>query len=457
LTLLRYQERRIEEEKLQNVYDLESRVLPVVTKMHRRGIRVGEAKLQHVHDFATAQRNQAIDEAVARSGVRIGYDDLNKSAVLVKVLRAVGVTEFPLTEETEKESVDKLFLESVRHPVAEALLRGKKFDHVLSFEKSVRDHLVNWRIHPTFNQLRQETKPGESHGASFGRLSCVDPNLQAQPGRDDEIGPLWRDIYLADEGKRFYCADYSQQEPRWMTHVAVKRRLAGAEEIARRYREDPKMDFHDMMSVITKLKRKISKNIFLGLCYGMGGAKLCEQYLKLPTRWAASLPRSGVHYFTSEYEAAQFIRNNPRGRKWRAAGEEGQKMLDQFDRECPFVKKLAKIATERAQKQGFVLTKSGRRCRFILNGDGTYAYTHKALNRIIQGSSADQTKEAMVALDNEGFPIQLQVHDEVDMSLESDEPAKRVREVMETVYTAVVPFRVDLESGPSWGELSEVV
>ena len=80
-------------------------------------------------------------------------------------------------------------------------------------------------------------------------------------------------------------------------------------------------------------------------------------------------------------------------------------------------------------------------------------WTYKALNRLIQGSAADQTKQAMVTLYQEGFLPLIQVHDELDLSFESDEQAKKIIEVMEHCVELDIPSVVDLEKGPSWGEV----
>jgi DNA polymerase I-like protein with 3'-5' exonuclease and polymerase domains len=99
----------------------------------------------------------------------------------------------------------------------------------------------------------------------------------------------------------------------------------------------------------------------------------------------------------------------------------------------------------------------GRRLHFPKKDDGTYEWTHKALNRLIQGSSADQTKYALVQLERAGHYIQLQVHDEVDGSFSTVEEAKAAGKLMaeciKDITTPQLPFMVDVEVGPSWGEI----
>jgi DNA polymerase I-like protein with 3'-5' exonuclease and polymerase domains len=80
-------------------------------------------------------------------------------------------------------------------------------------------------------------------------------------------------------------------------------------------------------------------------------------------------------------------------------------------------------------------------------------WTYKALNRLIQGGSADQTKQAMVSLYDEGFLPMIQVHDEVDVSVENEKQAEKIKEIMQTCVNLNVPSVVDYEKGASWGEI----
>jgi DNA polymerase I-like protein with 3'-5' exonuclease and polymerase domains len=80
------------------------------------------------------------------------------------------------------------------------------------------------------------------------------------------------------------------------------------------------------------------------------------------------------------------------------------------------------------------------------------AYTYKGLNKLIQGSAADQTKAGMVALHKAGFRVLLQVHDEVAVSVKSLEEGRAAAQIMINAVKLAVPSKVDVEIGPSWGE-----
>jgi DNA polymerase I-like protein with 3'-5' exonuclease and polymerase domains len=132
-------------------------------------------------------------------------------------------------------------------------------------------------------------------------------------------------------------------------------------------------------------------------------------------------------------------------------------------------------ATRRAEHVGYLRTLLGRKCRFDLweprafgihkalprweaeNEYGQYlkrAWTYKALNRLIQGSSADMTKKAMVDLYEEGILSHIQVHDELNFSIENEKQEKRIKEIMEQTVELKVPLKVDIKVGPSWGEIT---
>lgn len=108
--------------------------------------------------------------------------------------------------------------------------------------------------------------------------------------------------------------------------------------------------------------------------------------------------RRHLEYYETQQDAMAARMDAGTGYYKEMAGEEGQEILDKFDREAPFVGLLAKAATERAEAKGFVTTIFNRHLHFEQRDDGSFDYTHKALNRVIQGSSADQTKLALVEI-----------------------------------------------------------
>ena len=141
------------------------------------------------------------------------------------------------------------------------------------------------------------------------------------------------------------------------------------------------------------------------------------------------------------------------GKMLEVAGDEAQAVLDKFNGQLPFVSQLAKMCEGKAKRVGYLKTLTGRRCRFPwVEEEKRYDWVFKALNRLIQGSSADQTKLAMVEADAAGFRLQLQIHDEIALSVDDREQGEALGKLMCECIDLNVPSKVDVEIGPSWGE-----
>jgi DNA polymerase I-like protein with 3'-5' exonuclease and polymerase domains len=240
------------------------------------------------------------------------------------------------------------------------------------------------------------------------------------------LGKLWRSIYIPEDGEAFYSADYSAQEPRLYTHFACLAGIPGADAFAQKWTAEPCMDVHQAVADICSIGRSQAKIIGLALAYGAGGAKICKQ-LGLPTE------RAKVYGVMRE-----------------VAGPEGAALLKQYNEKFPFLRQLAKLCTRRAEQRGYVRILTGRKCRFPLE-NGKRVDTYKALNRLVQGSAAYQTKMAMLAADDAGVPLALAVHDELAWS-GNEKSAKAVRLSMENAVKLRVPTVVDIVGGKNWGE-----
>jgi len=476
-------EREIERQNLQRVYDLESRLMIVLLKMRRRGVAVDLDKVDHIESKAWHLENKACAEMSRLSGISMSPEDTNKSAALARCLEADGV-KVPLTEakislKTGKTtggvaSVKSEWLRELGTPLAEAILQAKKWNKVRNtFCASIREYEVKGRIHCTFNQLKQERETGDSKGAAFGRLSSDGPNLQQQPARDPEIGPLWRSIYLPDEGGEWSCLDFSGQEPRMIIHYAEITGCKGGKEAADACRNDPNWDNHSTMArmmyeqfvqadllsndwaiaTAAKQLRGTAKTIFLGLIYGMGGGKLAHS-LGLPTVWVVKDPnvRQWTVHDVKSLEGKALQRNGCR--PFEMAGPEGQALLDRFRKNVPYVHELQNMCKEKVKKVGFLTTLSGRRCRFPIHPEtGKIWGEHKGLNRLIQGGAGDQAKMAMINAADAGVRLQLAVHDELDQTIWDREEAEELNRIMVHAIQLNVPTHVDVEIGPSWGEI----
>jgi DNA polymerase I-like protein with 3'-5' exonuclease and polymerase domains len=154
--------------------------------------------------------------------------------------------------------------------------------------------------------------------------------------------------------------------------------------------------------------------------------------------------------------------------------ESAEKLIQQYHKRAPFVKQLSEAVSRRAQDSGKIRTIGGRLCHFDSwepNSFGVHspkkledalkeygpdikrAFTYKALNRLIQGSAADMTKQSMIALYEEGIIPHIQIHDEVDISVEDDMMSEKIVKIMESAIQLKVPNKVDYEKGANWGEI----
>jgi DNA polymerase I-like protein with 3'-5' exonuclease and polymerase domains len=305
--------------------------------------------------------------------------------------------------------------------------------HGTFLEPYLKHSAKDGRIHTHFNQMRNE-----DGGTVTGRLSASNPNLQQVPARHEIIGPLVRGLFLPEDGQIWAANDFSSQEPRLLVHYATLLGLPGAEKMAQAYRDNPDTDFHQMVADMAGIKRKAAKTIGLGLMYGMGKAKLAHS-LDLPL-------------------------------------DEASELIATFHNKVPFLKGTVDAVMKRIEHPssgGSIRTLLGRKCRFPLwepvewgvnkalpREQAAMEYgsrikragTYKGLNKLIQGSAADQTKAAMVALHKAGFTLMLQVHDEVALSVRNIDEARAAADIMAKAVTLEVPSRVDVETGLNWGD-----
>lgn len=458
LQILRKQERRIEEEELSHVYDMESRLLPILIRMRRRGVAVDLGRLDKVERWLAQQERDNLAEVKRITGHEIPFGAVFTATALKPALEEAGFRVDSTA--TGADSVTNEALDLSGNPVAKLISWARKVNKIrTTFVASVRDHECNGRIHCTFHQMRKtEDERDKEVGAKYGRMSCDSPNLQQQPGNsrfsgDDALGPMWRSIYRPDDGAEWCSLDLKQQEPKWSFHFSAIMNLPRSREVCEQLRLNPMLDTYEPIVKVAGVKRATAKIMWLARAYGQGDGTLCEA-LGLPTVLKCWDPDAKRQILSSSDRGRELVRKG--ARQWKGAGAEGQVIIDKFDSELPFLKKAAKIAKQRAEERGYVTTISGRRCHFPQRESGQYDFTHKAFNRVIQGSGADQTKEIVIALDDAGHLLQLQVHDEVTASLTSRQQAEAMAEIMRTTVPMLVPTVVDIEMGPSWGESMKV-
>ena len=430
ITLGLWQEMKKEiiHQDLEDIFDLETELFPCLVDMKFKGVRVDLDKAHLMKKQLVKEERDLLTAIERETNVR---PQIWAARSIAEVFDNLKIP-YERTQKTSAPSFTKNFLQEHEHPVVKMIAKAREINKAhTTFIDSILKYQHKGRIHADINQLRSQFG-----GTVTGRFSYSNPNLQQIPARNKDLGPKIRSLFIPEEGCKWGCFDYSQQEPRLVVHYASLYKLPSVYSVVDAYHNNKDADFHQTVADMAKIPRTQAKTINLGLFYGMGKTKLQAEL--------------GV---TKEKAAELF--NTYHGR-------------------VPFVKQLMERASNRAQDRGQIRTLLGRLCRFHLwepnqfgmhkalphedalreHGPGIRrAYTYKSLNKLIQGSAADMTKKAMLELYKEGIIPHIQIHDELDLSIKDDKQANKVIEIMENAVTLEVPNKVDYEQGDTWGDI----
>ena len=429
LGLWQEMKKEIIHQDLEDIFDLESDLFPCLVDMRFKGVRVDIERAHIMKKELITQEKELLHKIKGETNIDTQIWAARSIANVFDVLRL----EYPRTEKTASPSFTKNFLQEHEHPVVKMIAQAREINKAhTTFIDSILRYEHKGRIHAEINQLRSQTG-----GTVTGRFSYQNPNLQQIPARNKDLGPKIRSLFIPEDGHRWGVFDYSQQEPRLVVHYASLYKLPSVYDVVESYSNDSSADFHQTVADMAQIPRSQAKTINLGLFYGMGKAKLQAEL--------------GV------------------------TKEKAADLFNTYHSRVPFVKQLMEKASNRAQDRGQIRTLLGRLCRFHLwepnqfgmhkalpheealreHGPGIRrAYTYKALNKLIQGSAADMTKKAMLELYKEGIIPHIQIHDELDLSIEDDAQAKKIIEIMENAVNLEVPNKVDYEVGNNWGDIN---
>lgn len=464
-TLLLMEDLRLEmaRQGLMRAYQTEMRLVPLTHAMRRRGIRINIDRAVAFQGRLQERVDRALRELSDNLHQRVGIDEVRSHLWLNKTFSMESV---PIgLMRGGKASFDKDWMRRAKHwlprlcaEVTQCTSMADKFigNYLLDFAH-------NGRVHASVNQWLYEEGGTRSH-----RLSYSNPPLQQAPSRPEmfdgwpltgENAKEYRACFEPEEGELWFSPDYSQQEYRHIVADADLLGLSKADEAAEEYRNNPKADFHNIVVTLTGLTRYFAKQCNFAKVYGAGVPKFATMIDK-PV-------------------------------------EEAAKTMGTYDKELPFVKQLSERCTSLADKRGYIKMYDGARSHFDLwevswlsydersrgfaegykmsacsieearerqkttghpwQGERIKrAFTHKAMNRRIQGNAARQMKEAMATCGDEGYVPLLQMHDELSFSFPPTAAGRRsgerVEEIMRTTYLCSVPFLVDAEWGTTWGD-----
>ena len=433
----------IKKQDLTKVFDLETQLFPCLIDMKFKGVRVDVQKAHTIKQKLAAQEESLLLEVKKETGIE---PQIWAARSIARVFEKLKLS-FDKTEKTGAPSFTKNFLQEHKHPIVNKIAKAREINKAhTTFIDTIIKHQHKGRIHADINPIR-----GDSGGTVTGRFSYSNPNLQQIPARNKQIGPMIRSLFIPEDGHKWGCFDYSQQEPRLVVHYAATKFKGDEEvtEIVNRFQNNS-IDFHQTVADMANISRTQAKTINLGLFYGMGKAKL-QAELGISTK------------------------------------DEATKLFNKYHDSVPFVKDLSDAISRDGAAFGYIKTFGGRRCRFNKweiaewsagkftppmskpDAEAAYfdkypeatkanirrAYTYKALNKLIQGSAADMTKQSMLDLYKEGIVPHIQVHDELDISIEKgSNQHKKIIEIMENAVKLKIPNKVDYESGNNWGEIN---
>jgi len=413
---------------IESIFNLETELFPCLVDMRFKGVRVDSERAHILKQKLVSEEEGLLQQVKTETGIE---PQIWAARSIAQVFDKLSLP-YQVTEKTQAPSFTKNFLQEHPHPVVQKIAKAREINKAhTTFIDTIIKYEHKGRIHAEINQIRSD-----QGGTVTGRFSYNNPNLQQLPARNKDLGPQIRSLFLPEEGTTWGCFDYSQQEPRLVVHYAALHNFPTVHDVVDAYNQNTDTDFHQTVADLAQIPRDQAKTINLGLFYGMGKAKLQGEL--------------GV----SKEKAAE--------------------LFEQYHAKVPFVKQLMSSASNRAQRRGQIRTLLGRLCRFHLwepNSFGMHkamshedalaehgpgikrAYTYKALNKLIQGSAADMTKKAMVELYKEGIVAHIQIHDELDLSVESQAHANKIIEIMENAVKLEVPNKVDYESGENWGDI----
>ena len=421
----------IEKDSLRGIYNIECRLINVIFNMTKKGVRVDMIKAMTLKNKLKNKEKKLLKRIKDLSG---SYVDLWSARSVAKAFDALNL-DYSRTEKTDAPSFTQTFMETHTHELPRLITKARGFNKLQgTFIDGISKYIHNGRVHAHINQIRGDAG-GFTAGTVTGRFSMYCPNLQQIPIRG-EMGIEIRKIFVPEEGEEWLSADYSQQEPRLLTHFAVLNKNEGADEVQSAYKEK-NLDFHQQTADMAGIPRKLAKTIGLGVMYGMGYKKMAVDLDITPM--------------------------------------EAKAMLKEFRIKVPFMQGMLEAVMNRASQVGTIRTLLGRKCRFDLYEPNWYeplkfnkalplkqaqaeygnvkrAGTYKALNRLIQGSAADQTKKAMVDIyEKLGIVPLIQVHDELNCSVKDKKEGEKIKEIMEICVALEVPSKVEYKVDQSWG------
>jgi DNA polymerase I-like protein with 3'-5' exonuclease and polymerase domains len=477
------------------IFELETKLFPCLVDMKFKGVRIDVEKAKVLGKLLEKRRDNLLKIIKKHTNVSI---DIWAASSIKALLEHEEITDYEKTKDRKKKlkgkdgknilnekgepktelvpsttpKLPKDYLKTHKNRFLRMIVKARECDKAKNtFVEGLLDFVHEGRIHADINQIRSD-----QGGTVTGRFSMSNPNLQQIPSKGI-IGKKMRELFIPDEGCTWGSFDYSQQEPRIVVHYALtlypyknpdvkmpNNLRESLERIEKSYKTS-NVDFHQIVADMAQIPRTTAKTINLGLFYGMGKIKLASE-LNLTKPQANTL-------FNTYHEKAPFVKKLSqdliefaednkllftlgdrfcRFNRWETRDREWNSKINRYDPVDILTEEKAKTAFKAELLDKF---KDSIADNYMKDFTNYYkpAFTYKALNRLIQGSAADMTKKAMVDLYEQGILPQIQIHDELCLSIDSEETAKIVKETMEKAILLKVPNKVNYKKGKNWGSI----
>lgn len=419
---------------VQHVYELECKLIPILLRMKKVGIRFDQKRAGELIEKVAAKEQEVEKKLWDTYGIT--GEMINSTKQLGVRMNEMGI-ESPVRTKTGAQSWAEGALVRIHHPVTPLIFEYKNYHAILSkfLLGSLSKSVVNGRIHCTFLPMLRE-----EGGTVTGRFSCRDPNLQQIPARNkghgEDFSQDMRSLFLPEEGMMLAAMDYSQIEAVLLAHFAQ-----GPQ--AEWFREQMRAgaDLHNIVMGMTGITyRPVVKTFNYGCIYGMGWQTAMEKNYVLFEKLARSEGKD-IESFTKE-------------------------IYCNYHKKFPVVKDTMAWAQDIARAHGYIDTMGGRRLhkptpQYDPVTGKINDYLYKMLNKLIQGTAADILKQALITADEAGIydvlTLHLLVHDEqvnsVPFTKEGTEAAVELQHIMGNVYKEqlLVPIKAECELGPNWG------
>ena len=419
---------------VQHVYELECKLIPILLRMKKVGIRFDQKRAGELIEKVAAKEQEVEKKLFDTYGIT--GEMINSTKQLGVRMNEMGI-ESPVRTKTGAQSWAEGALVRIHHPVTPLIFEYKNYHAILSkfLLGSLSKSVVNGRIHCTFLPMLRE-----EGGTVTGRFSCRDPNLQQIPARNkghgEDFSQDMRSLFLPEEGMMLAAMDYSQIEAVLLAHFAQ-----GPQ--AEWFREQMRAgaDLHNIVMGMTGITyRPVVKTFNYGCIYGMGWQTAMEKNYVLFEKLARSEGKD-IESFTKE-------------------------IYYNYHKKFPVVKDTMAWAQNIARAHGYIDTMGGRRLhkptpQYDPVTGKINDYLYKILNKLIQGTAADILKQALITADEAGIydvlTLHLLVHDEqvnsVPFTKEGTEAAVELQHIMGSVYKEqlLVPIKAECELGPNWG------